>query len=166
MIKIDRLGHVVLKVRDLERSTRFYSDLLGLQVMGGESFENGLSIRFLSANARDHHEIALIQVGPDAPDAAQAAVGLAHVAFRMPDQQALQDAYRHLKDSGVPIHFTVNHGICNGVYMADPDGNQIEVYADNDRAEWSTMDNPYAGTEGLPFATGEATLRDVMSTLT
>ena len=163
MIKLDRLGHVVLKVRDLERSTAFYSGLLGLQVMATGRYPGGLVVRFLAANRRDHHELALMEIGPGAADPPQNGVGLAHFAFRVPDHEALEDAYRQLKESGVPVHFTVNHGVCSAVYLQDPDGHQLEVYADNTPAEWESMDNPYEGMEGLPFATEEPSLRDVMT---
>lgn len=163
MIKLDRIGHVVLKVRDLDRATAFYSELLGLKVMATGRYPGGLVVRFLAANARDHHELALMEVGPDAADPPPTGVGLAHFAFRVPDHEALEDAYNQLKESGVPVHFTVNHGVCSAVYLQDPDGHQLEVYADNAPAEWEQMDNPYEGMEGLPFATAEPSLRDVMT---
>jgi catechol 2,3-dioxygenase len=163
MIKLDRIGHVVLKVRDLERSTAFYTGVLGMDVMSTGTYPGGLTVRFLATNRRDHHELALMEVGPDAEDPPPTGVGLAHFAFRVPDQDALQDAYRELKDLGVPVQFTVNHGVCNAVYLTDPDGHQLEVYADNPKAEWETMDNPYEGLEGLPFASADPSLRDVMT---
>src|SRR5262245_9806032 len=101
MIKLDRIGHVVLKVRSLERATEFYTDVMGLTVMSTGSYPGGLVVRFLAANRRDHHELALMEVGPDAEDPPPTGVGMAHFAFRVPDQAALQDAYDQLKARGV-----------------------------------------------------------------
>ena len=64
MIRPERIGHVVIKVRDLERSTRFYSEVMGLQIM---KMELGFKMGFFASNGRDHHEIAAMEVGPDAP---------------------------------------------------------------------------------------------------
>jgi catechol 2,3-dioxygenase len=94
----------------------------------------------------------LAEVGADAPPAEPRSVGMAHFAFRMQDQDALEAAYAELKSSGTEIHYTVNHGVANSIYFFDPDGNELEVYADNPPEVVDAMPNPYTGTDKLPFA--------------
>ncbi len=83
MIRPDRIGHVVIKARDMERSTKFYTEVLGLTVM---KVEPGFKMTFLASNGRDHHEIAIMEVGLEAPLALPHSVGLAHIAFRLRDE--------------------------------------------------------------------------------
>ncbi len=157
MINPDRIGHVVLKVRDLARARQFYSEVLGLEVM----FEMP-GMAFLASHRRDHHEIGLMEVGPDAEAPKGPQVGLAHVAFRLGDEAELIRAYRELKEREVPIAFTVHHGITKSVYFLDPDGNQLEVYCDVPPAQRPTMAKDYMGMEGLDFASGDPSLADVI----
>jgi catechol-2,3-dioxygenase len=89
MIKPDRIGHVVLKVRAIERSKKFYSEVLGLEIM---KFEPAIKMAFFASNGRDHHEIAAIEVERTAPEAPAGAVGLSHVAFRLRDKAHLRAA--------------------------------------------------------------------------
>ena len=119
MIRPERIGHVVIKVRDLKRSRAFYTEVLGMEVMN-DTPEAGLL--FLSNHRRDHHELALLEVGPDAKQPGGRDLGLVHIAFRLETQEQLESAYRELKDQKIPISFTVNHGITNSVYFTDPDG--------------------------------------------
>ena len=155
MIHPDRIGHIVLKVRSLKRSRPFYTELLGLEVMK-ELPE--VKMLFLASNRRDHHEIALAEVGEHAGAPKPGDVGLAHCAFRLKSVEDLHAAYREFKEHNVPISFTVNHGV--SIYFLDPDGNQLEVYADNSPEEIARMSNPYFGLDKLDFATDEAGLRD------
>jgi len=157
MIHTDRIGHIVLKVRSLERSRAFYTEVLGLDVMK-ELPE--VKMLFLASNRRDHHEIALAEVGEDAGAPKPGDVGLAHCAFRLKGQEDLLAAYREFKQRGVPISFTVNHGVTRSIYFLDPDGNQLEVYADNTPEEIAKMKNPYFGLDKLDFASDEPSLRD------
>jgi catechol 2,3-dioxygenase len=158
MIRPDRIGHVVIKVRDLERSKRFYREVLGLDLMGELATPR---ISFLAANRNDHHEIGLLEVGPEAPDASPAAVGLVHIAFRLKNDDELVAAYRELKERGVRIHFTVDHGVTKSVYFFDPDGNELEVYSDNSPEEIAAFENAYAGMEKLGFAPEEPGLGEI-----
>ena len=160
MIRPDRIGHIVLKVRSLERSSPFYTEILGLEVMK-ELPE--VKMLFLASNRRDHHEIALAEVGERAGAPRPGDVGLAHCAFRLKSQEDLVDAYRELKKRGVPISFTVNHGITRSIYFLDPDGNQLEVYVDNPPEEIARMSDPYFGLDKLEFAPDEPGLREVFA---
>ncbi|HLK86348.1 MAG TPA: VOC family protein [Candidatus Binataceae bacterium] len=157
MIRPDRIGHIVLKVRSLERSRPFYTQLLGLEVMK-ELPE--VKMLFLASNRRDHHEIALAEVGEHAGQPGAHDVGLAHFAFRLRSLEDLRDAYRELKEHNVPISFTVNHGVTRSIYFLDPDGNQLEVYADNSPEEIASMSNPYFGLDKLEFAPDAPSMRE------
>ena len=157
MIHPDRIGHIVLKVRSLKRSRPFYTEVLGLEVMK-ELPE--VRMLFLASNRRDHHEIALAEVGEHAGAPKPGDVGLAHCAFRLKSLEDLHAAYREFKERNVPISFTVNHGVTRSIYFLDPDGNQLEVYVDNSPEEIAQMSNPYFGLDKLDFASEEPALRD------
>jgi catechol 2,3-dioxygenase len=157
MIHPDRIGHVVIKVRSLERSRRFYTEVLGLELMK-ELPE--VKMIFLASNRRDHHELALAEVGERAGAPNPSDIGLAHLAFRLKNIDDLRAAYRELKEHNVPISFTVNHGVTRSVYFLDPDGNQVEVYVDNPTEEIAKMSDPYFGLGKLDFAPEEPGLRD------
>jgi catechol 2,3-dioxygenase len=146
MINLERIGHVVLKVRDLERSRRFYANVLGLKVMG-EIPE--FQMVFFSCGGRDHHELAIKAIGAEAQGPRPHDVGLFHVAFRLRSEDDLKAAYRELCAQGVSVLGSVNHGISKSIYLADPDGNQIELYCDNPPQEYARMPNPYAGRAPL-----------------
>ena len=94
MIRPERIGHVVIKVRDLERSKKFYTEVLGMQVMQRVP---EIGAVFLANHARDHHEIALFQIGPNAESPKPNQIGLAHIAFRLRSEEELQAAYEELK---------------------------------------------------------------------
>ncbi len=158
MIRSDRLGHVALRVRDLKRSRKFYAEVLGLQLMK-EIPE--LRAAFLSSGGRDHHEVALLEVGPQAEAPRANETGMFHVAFRLQSEEDLRAAYQDLKAQGIPVSFTVNHGVSKSIYFQDPDGHGIEVYCDNPPEEYAHMPNPYAGTEKLDFARSDPGVADV-----
>lgn len=160
MIRPERLAHVVIKVRDLERSRKFYTEVLGMQVM-----KDVPEIRavFLANHARDHHELALFQVGADAAAPRREHVGLAHIAFRLRSTEDLEAAYRELKAKQVPVHFTVNHGVTKSVYFRDPDGHELEVYCDNAIEDYAGMPNAYLGMDKLEFAQDERGLKEMLS---
>lgn len=162
MISTNRIGHLVLKVRDLDRSLDFYVGKLGLTLMN-RSEMGGVHVAFLSSGGRDHHELGLVQVAPDAELAHPASVGMAHFAFRMNNHDELTDAYRHLKDVGVPISFTVNHGVTDSVYFVDPDGNELEIYADNPPERYANLPNAYSGIDKLEFAPDDNSILDALA---
>jgi catechol 2,3-dioxygenase len=89
MIRPERIGHVVIKVRNLERSRKFYTEVLGMDVMMEIPAIHGV---FLANNRRDHHEIALFEVGPEAAGLQAKQIGLAHIAFRLRTEAELRAA--------------------------------------------------------------------------
>ena len=126
------VGHVHLKVADLERSIRFYSGVLGFEVMQ----RMGTSAAFLSAGGY-HHHIGLNTWeseggGPPPPGS----TGLYHVAFRYPDRGALATALRRLVEASVPLEGAADHGVSEALYLRDPDGNGIELYWDRPPEAW------------------------------
>jgi len=160
MIHPERIAHVVIKVRDLQRSRKFYTEVLGMQVMKDVSQINAV---FLSFNGQDHHEVALFQVGPQAEGPRMNQVGLLHFAFRLRSEEELRAAYQEFKEKGVPVTFTVNHGVTKSVYFHDPDGHELEVYCDNDPAEYISLPNAYLGMDKLDFAKDDRGLADVLA---
>ncbi|MGD0579863.1 MAG: VOC family protein [Bryobacteraceae bacterium] len=161
MVGPDRIGHVVIKVRDLERSRKFYSEVLGLkEMMALPEYR----MVFFASNGRDHHELACMEVGMDADAQRFRSIGLQHIAFRLRDEDHLRAAYREFKNCAVPIDFTVDHGVTKSIYFHDPDGNQLEVYCDNSPEYIAQFrGNTYAGTEKLDFASSEPSIVEALS---
>lgn len=144
-MKVESLGHVVLKVRSFERSVPFYTDVLGLKLVGR------LDDRMVFFSIRDnHHDVALVRVGDDAPDAPEKAPGLAHVALKIGnDIETLREAKTHLEASGVEIDHLRDHEVSKSIYFSDPDGNLIEVFVDGDPAVWRA--DPQKVATALPL---------------
>lgn len=126
-----RIGHVVLKVRDLDRSLAFYRDLLGFTVVS----ELSNVMIFLAADGQSHHDLALLRVGQQAPSPVPGAVGLYHVAIQLTDFDAVRSAHALLSERGL-LRGAIDHGVSRSLYTADPDGNEIELFCDAPRAEW------------------------------
>jgi catechol 2,3-dioxygenase len=162
MIHAERIGHVVIKVRNLERSRKFYTEILGMDVMMEIPAIPGC---FLANNRRDHHEIALFEVGAEADGLHGRQIGLAHIAFRLRNEQDLRAAYQEFKEKDVPISFTVDHGVTKSIYFRDPDGHELEVYVDNSPEEMAKFPNPYMGMAKLDFAQEDKGLMDVIASL-
>jgi catechol 2,3-dioxygenase len=134
------LAHVNVYVRDIERSHSWYADLLGLHTY---DYRPGAAA-FMSANPDESHEIALMQIGPDAPLQAKGQVGLNHMAWRVETLDDLKEFYARLKAKGVPIARVADHGISLGIYFRDPDGNGIEVYYEIPRSQWPRQEKIFA----------------------
>jgi catechol 2,3-dioxygenase len=162
MIHAERIGHVVIKVRNLERSRAFYTGVLGMDVMMEVS---AIRAVFLANNRRDHHEIALFEIGEAAEGLRARQIGLAHIAFRLRDEKELRAAYAEFKEKHVPISFTVDHGVTKSIYFRDPDGHELEVYCDNSPQEIAKFTNPYLGMNKLDFAPNDPGLADVIGQL-
>ncbi len=124
-MRIQSLGHVVLKVRDRARSEAFYADVLGLPVVARL---DAAQMSFFSLG--NHHDFAVMAVGDDAAAPGEAATGLAHVAFKIGDDiETLRQAKAHLEAAGISVT-PVDHGVTQSLYFEDPDGNGLEVYVD------------------------------------
>ncbi len=131
-MKVQSLGHVVLRVKSLERAVPFYRDVLGLTEVGRLRGE----MVFFSI-AGNHHDIALAEVGEHAPDAAANAPGLAHLALKVGDDlTVLRDAREHLLSHGVNIIRQRDHVVSQSLYFNDVDGNRLELFVDADPAIW------------------------------
>ncbi len=124
----ERLSHVTLRVRSLERSIPWYVQLLACEVLFRSE-----KLAFLGYD-REHHRIALVE-RPDAKSPPRGAVGMDHVAFAYGSIADLLQTYKRLRDAGVAPVWCVNHGTTTSLYYADPDGNQVELQVDNFRSE-------------------------------
>lgn len=127
-----RIGHVHLKVADLDRAIAFYSGVLGFEV----TQHYGTQAAFLSAGGY-HHHIGLNtweSKGGSAPPPGH--TGLYHTAILYPDRTALADALKRLVTAGWPIDGASDHGVSEAIYLTDPDGNGVELYRDRDPADW------------------------------
>jgi catechol 2,3-dioxygenase len=127
-----RIGHVHLKVADLERAIGFYRDVLGFELM--QRF--GRQAAFLSAGGY-HHHIGLNtweSLGGQPPPAGT--TGLYHLAILYPTRAELADALRRLIEAGVELEGAADHGVSEALYLRDPDGNGVELYWDRPREEW------------------------------
>jgi catechol 2,3-dioxygenase len=127
-----RIGHVHLKVSDLERSIAFYRDVIGLEVMQ----RYGPQAAFLSAGGYHHHLGLNTWESLGGPRPARNAVGLYHTAFLYPDRLALARAFKRVLEAGVELDGAADHGVSEALYLSDPDGNGIELYVDRPETEW------------------------------
>ena len=135
-----RIGHVHLKVADLERAITFYRDVLGFEV----TQRMGNSAAFLSAGGY-HHHIGLNtweSYGGQAP--AAGTTGLYHLAIVYPTRAELGDALRRLLQARVPLDGASDHGVSEALYLRDPDGNGVELYWDKPQDEWPRKDGELA----------------------
>jgi catechol 2,3-dioxygenase len=126
------IGHVHLKVADLDRALAFYSGVLGFEV----TQRMGREAAFLSAGGYHHHIGLNTWESRGGSPPAPGATGLYHVAIRYPDRPALADALRRLVDAGVSLDGASDHGVSEAIYLRDPDGNGVELYRDRPREEW------------------------------
>jgi catechol 2,3-dioxygenase len=139
-----RIGHVHLKVADLERAVAFYSGVLGFEIMQ----RLGDSAAFLSAGGY-HHHIALNtweSLGGSPPPGR---TGLYHTAILYPTRAALAEALRRVLAAGIPLDGTANHGVSESIYLRDPDDNGVELYCDRPKELW-----PRTRDEKLAMFTG------------
>jgi catechol-2,3-dioxygenase len=141
-MEVKELGHIVLYVRNIERSAHFYGDILGWRDVT-KIAANRTGIRlpvamFSAPSNRTHHELLLIEVGEDAAaQPAGARIGLYHFGLKIGDtDDELREALQRLQENGVPILGASDHTTTHSLYIADPDGNEIELFIDVAGVDW------------------------------
>jgi catechol 2,3-dioxygenase len=127
-----RIGHVHLKVADLERAIGFYCGVLGFELT--QRF--GSSAAFISAGGYHHHIGLNTWESKAGPPPQPGSTGLYHLAILYPDRAALADALRRLVEARIPLDGASDHGVSEALYLRDPDGNGVELYRDRPEAEW------------------------------
>jgi catechol 2,3-dioxygenase len=152
------IGHVHLKVADLDRAIGFYRDVLGFELQ--QRFDDQAA--FLSAGGY-HHHIGLntweSQGGSPPPPGT---TGLYHVAIRYPDRRTLADALKRVAEASIRIDGASDHGVSEAIYLRDPDGNGVELYRDRPREEWP---RPADGGEGIAMVTRRLDLQALLAEL-
>jgi catechol 2,3-dioxygenase len=141
-MKVHELGHLVLYVRDLDRSRHFYRDVLGWQELVSDRPLPFPAAAFSSG--RTHHELLLIEVGDHAaPIPSGRRVGMYHFGVKVGESDdELREALRQLTEAGVPVRGASDHTVTHSLYIEDPDGNEIELYIDVQPEVW--RDDPTA----------------------
>jgi catechol 2,3-dioxygenase len=132
-----RIGHIHLKVADLDRALKFYHDVLGFEVT--QRF--GHQAAFLSAGGYHHHIGLNTWESSGGSPPAPGTTGLYHFAILYPTRAALADALRRLVSAGIEIEGASDHGVSEAIYLRDPDGNGLELYCDRPPAEWPRRAN-------------------------
>lgn len=137
-MQVQELGHLVLYVRDIQRSTRFYRDVLGWRQVGGDSVGGIRAPIAVFSGGRTHHELLLIEVGPDAAAIPHGRrVGLYHFGLKIGDNDdALREALAMVREHDVEITGASDHTATHSLYVKDPDGNEIELYVDVPGVDW------------------------------
>jgi catechol 2,3-dioxygenase len=132
-VEVKELGHIVLYVRDLERSRRFYGETLGWKEIArlgtqGAAFSSG----------RTHHELLLLEVGPNAtPIPPGPRAGMYHFGLKIgTTDDELRQALEELIEAGVKVNGSADHNVTHSLYIEDPDGNEIELYIDVQPERW------------------------------
>lgn len=149
-----RVGHVHLKVSDLEKAIGFYSGILGFRI----TQRYGPQAAFLSAGGY-HHHVGLNtweSLGGSAPP--PGTTGLYHTAFLFPDRKALANVVKRVVEAGWPLTGASDHGVSEAVYLDDPDGNGVELYRDRPEADW-----PRDAEGNIAMTTGRLDLRALLA---
>jgi len=149
-----RIGHVHLKVADLERSLAFYCGVLGFQLTP----RYGPGAAFVSAGGYHHHIGLNTWESRGGKPPPPGTTGLYHVAILYPDRKALADALRRLIEHQIPLDGAADHGVSEALYLKDPDGNGLELYVDRDPSEW-----PRDANGELAMRTGPLDLETLLS---
>lgn len=150
-----RIGHVHLKVSDIDNALSFYRDILGFEVterMGDQAV-------FLSAGGYHHHIALNTWNSKGAGKASKSGVGLFHAAILYPERKDLAEILRRLYKGDYPLTGAADHGVSEALYMDDPDGNGIELYWDKPRTEW-----PQHSDGSLRMYTRPLNLEDLLNT--
>ena len=139
MVKPKSLGHVVLRVRELARAEFFYTKILSFDVQA----RIDKKMVFLTSNSESSHELALFEIGKDAPGPNPDGVGLYHTAWRYQSLEELRQLHKKLGENDIESGIG-NHGISIGIYFFDPDGNEIEAYYELPKRFWP-KENIFSG---------------------
>ncbi|MEY4489992.1 MAG: hypothetical protein RIQ79_2500 [Verrucomicrobiota bacterium] len=150
-----RIGHVHLKVADLDRALGFYCGVLGFQLMQ----RLGRDAAFISAGGYHHHIGLNTWESRGGSPPAPGTTGLYHTAILYPDRASLADALRRLLAANVPLDGAADHGVSEALYLRDPDGNGVELYRDRPEAEW-----PRDAQGGLAMFTRSLDLKALLAT--
>ncbi|MEX2646163.1 MAG: VOC family protein [Gaiellaceae bacterium] len=148
------IGHVHLKVADLDLAIGFWSGVLGFEVQQ----RLGDQAAFLSAGGYHHHIGLNTWESKGGSPPPPGTTGLYHVAVRFPDRQTLAAALRSVLEAGIPLQGASDHGVSEAIYLADPDGNGVELYRDRPREEW-----PRADGEGVAMFTDPLDLNGLLA---
>ncbi len=126
-MRVQALGHVVVKVRDVRRSEAFYGETLGIPVAGRIT----APVPMVFFTLGKHHDFAVAELGRNGPVTDRNAAGLGHVAFKVGDSlEELESARRALDAAGVVVLYELDHTFSRGMHLHDPDGNEVELYVD------------------------------------
>ncbi len=132
-----RIGHVHLKVSNLERSLQFYCDLLGFEI----TTMYGNDAAFVSARGYHHHIGLNTWFSKNAPPAPKNSVGLFHTAILYPTRKDLAVIFQRLRNENYPLTGASDHGVSEALYLDDPDGNGVELYCDRPKEQWSYLED-------------------------
>jgi catechol 2,3-dioxygenase len=130
--KDTRIGHVHLKVADIQRSLDFYCGLLGFEV----TTTYGTDAAFISAGTYHHHIGLNVWFSKNAPPAPRNTAGLFHIAIRYPTRKDLATIFHRLQQAGYPLTGASDHGVSEALYLDDPDRNGVELYWDRPKDQW------------------------------
>ena len=142
-----RIGHVHLKVADLDRAIGFYSGVLGFELQQ----RYGAQAAFLSAGGYHHHIGLNTWESLGGTPAPRGHTGLYHTAFLYPDRASLADALYRVLEAGIELDGAADHGVSEAIYVRDPDGNGVELYRDRPEAEWPRDSKGVLKMSNAPF---------------
>ena len=151
-----QIGHVHLKVSDLERALKFYRDVLGFEL----TQRMGNSAAFISAGGYHHHIGLNTWESHGGSPPPPGSTGLFHVAIRYPNRRSLADALRRLIDAGIRLDGASDHGVSEALYLRDPDNNGVELYWDRPKTQW-----PHSADGSLAMYTKPLDLDNLLATL-
>ena len=149
-----RVGHVHLKVADLDRAIAFYRDVLGFDLVA----RIGRQAAFLSAGGYHHHVGLNTWESRGGPPPPPGTTGLYHAAFLFPDRRSLAQAVERVLAAGVPLDGASDHGVSEAIYFRDPDDNGIEIYCDRPQEQW-----PRTADGELKMITAPLDLQDLLA---
>ncbi|MCX2681472.1 VOC family protein [Galbibacter sp. EGI 63066] len=132
-----RIGHIHLKVADIQRSLDFYCGLLGFELIT----TYGTDAAFISAGGYHHHIGLNVWYSKNAPPAPKNTPGLFHTAILYPTRKDLATIFQRLQKADYPFTGASDHGVSEALYLDDPDGNGVELYWDRPRDQWPTKDD-------------------------